>query len=201
MLRDRVSRLVRVKASSIVPNSANPRLHPPEQLAALSGAIAEIGVAGAILAFERGDQLVAIDGHARLKLLGDAEVPVLVLDLDEDEANKLLISYDALSGMAHYDGDMLRSLADSVQFDSEAVNQMIQELVEDNTYKTPAQPEEFPEELPKQEDGTSHGLWFTDNQWLTIQAGIAKFRQAEGDETVSGSTAVEMLLADYISGA
>jgi hypothetical protein len=37
-------------------------------------------------------QLVLIDGHLRRDTMPEAVVPVLVLDLDEDEADKLLLA-------------------------------------------------------------------------------------------------------------
>ena len=44
--------------------------------------------------------LEIIDGHLRQSLDPELVVPVLILDLDEAEAAKLLLSLDPLAGMA-----------------------------------------------------------------------------------------------------
>jgi hypothetical protein len=113
-LRDRIIRLVRVKASSVRPHPANWRTHPQAQIDALSETLSSLGFAGAILARELvpGDdtQLQALDGHARLSTLGDAVVPVLVTDLTEEEGLRLLATFDPLSALASTDATKLDAL-------------------------------------------------------------------------------------------
>ena len=55
----------------------------------------------------------------------DMEVPVLVLDLDETEAAKLLVTLDPLAAMAQPDQDKLLALLRDVQFNSQAVNNLL----------------------------------------------------------------------------
>lgn len=118
-IRDRVSRLVRVPASDLVPHPENWREHPPEQRAALTGALSELGWADAVLAREDEDgRLIVIDGHLRRDLAGDAVVPVLVLDVDEDEARKLLLTLDPLAGMAKANAGMVQALLERVEIEN-----------------------------------------------------------------------------------
>jgi ParB-like nuclease domain len=94
--------LRRVKASELVPNPKNWRRHPKEQSAAMRGLLNEIGYAGALLARELPDgKLQLIDGHLRLETTPKATVPVLVLDVTEAEADKILLTFDPISAMAN----------------------------------------------------------------------------------------------------
>lgn len=71
------------------------------QVEALRGVLAEIGYADALLARETPDgRLTLIDGHLHQSLDPDQEVPVLVLDLDEHEALKLMTVLDPLAALA-----------------------------------------------------------------------------------------------------
>jgi hypothetical protein len=89
-IRDRIKELRRVKASDLLPNPRNWRKHPKAQADALRGVLAEIGFADALLARETDRGLMLIDGHLRAETAPDQDVPVLVLDVDAAEADKLL---------------------------------------------------------------------------------------------------------------
>ena len=79
-----------MKASELAPNPRNWREHPEAQRAALQGILAEIGYADACLVRELPDgTLELVDGHLRQDLDPDAELPCLILDIDEAEAAKL----------------------------------------------------------------------------------------------------------------
>src|SRR6516165_4641440 len=114
-IRDRIKDLRRVPASQLKPNPKNWRTHP----AALRGILAEVGYADALLAREtpEGD-LLLIDGHLRAETTPDAVVPVLVLDVDEAEAAKILATLDPLAAMATADADKLDALLREVGTDS-----------------------------------------------------------------------------------
>ena len=129
VMRDRVKELRRVPASELRANPKNWRTHPPAQEAALKGVLAEIGFADAMIARETEDGLELIDGHLRREVMGDQEVPVLVLDVTEEEADKLLLTYDPLAAMAHADMDSLLALASLTEFESPAVFDMLEALI------------------------------------------------------------------------
>ena len=62
--------------------------------------LARIGYAGAVLARELADgQLMLIDGHLRVATTPDALIPVLVLDVSEQEADEILATYDPLGAI------------------------------------------------------------------------------------------------------
>ena len=136
-IRDRVKELRRVPASSLRPSPRNWRTHPKAQTDALRGVLAEIGFADALLVRETPEGLELVDGHLRAAEMGDALVPVLVLDLDEEEAGKLLLTLDPLAGMAEANKDSLTALLESVRFQDGAVNQMLATLAQNAGIKPP----------------------------------------------------------------
>src|SRR5271169_5732193 len=128
-IRDRIRELRRVPAKELRPNPRNWRLHPPAQQAALRALLAEIGYAGALLARELDDgALELIDGHLRAETTPDMKVPVLVLDVTAEEAEKLLLTLDPLAAMAEANASALTSLLASVDTDNEAVQALLTQL-------------------------------------------------------------------------
>jgi DNA modification methylase len=109
-IRDRIVELRRVKASDLKPDPRNPRTHPDPQRKALHAMLSEIGFADAVLARETPDGLVIVDGHLRAEIGNEEIVPVLVLDVDEDEARDLLLTLDPLAAMAVSDAAALAQL-------------------------------------------------------------------------------------------
>jgi hypothetical protein len=128
-VRDRIRELRRVKASELRANPRNWRTHPSAQRAALEGVLMEIGYASALLARELPDgSLELVDGHLRAETTPDQEVPVLILDIDEDEANTLLATLDPLAALAMTDGERLNDLLRNVETSSGAVESMLGNL-------------------------------------------------------------------------
>jgi hypothetical protein len=129
-IRDRIKDFRRVKASRLRPHPKNWRTHPAAQQDALRGVLAEIGYAGALLARELPDgSLELIDGHLRAETTPEADVPVLVLDLDEREAAKLLALHDPLAGMAEANDDVLAELLAHVDTESDAVQSLLDQML------------------------------------------------------------------------
>ena len=128
VIRDRIVELRRVRAGDLLPNPGNWRRHPKTQADALGGILTEIGYADALLARPTPEGLMLIDGHLRAETTPNAEVPVLVLDLDEAEAKKLLAVLDPLAAMATADPEALERLLAEVRTDSAALGAMLREL-------------------------------------------------------------------------
>ena len=127
-LRDRIKELRRVSASDLKPNPKNWRTHPKSQQEALRGLLEEIGIADACIARETADgSLVLIDGHLRADTFAEGtQVPVLVLDVTEQEADKLLITLDPLAAMAGIDASQLASLLGGFETGSEALQRLVE---------------------------------------------------------------------------
>ena len=128
-IRDRIKELRRVRACDLKPNPKNWRVHPPQQADALRGLLAEVGLADALLARELSDgSLQLVDGHLRAETCGDQPVPVLVLDVDEREADKLLAALDPIVGLAEADEGRVAALLEHVQTDNEALQGLLDRL-------------------------------------------------------------------------
>lgn len=132
-IRDRVKELRRVRASELRPNPRNWRTHPAGQRRALEGVLAEVGFAGALLVRELSDgSLELIDGHLRAETTPDQLVPVLILDVSEPEAAKILATHDPLASLAEVDTGKLEDLLREVETGNSALEAMLAELARDN---------------------------------------------------------------------
>lgn len=130
-IRDRIRELRRVPAGELKANPKNWRTHSQGQLDALSEIIREVGFAGATLARELEDgSLQLLDGHARQAIAGDDPIPVLVLDVTESEADKIIATYDPLGYLAGVSGDHLDKLLADVGRMPPALDSWLQIQVE-----------------------------------------------------------------------
>ncbi|MGA2257682.1 MAG: ParB N-terminal domain-containing protein [Thermoguttaceae bacterium] len=132
-IRDRIKELRRVRAGDLQASPKNWRTHPKKQVDALQGALREIGYADALLTRELPDgSLELIDGHARQSLDENQIVPVLVTDLDEQEAAKVLATLDPMAAMAEADTAALERLLKEVEIADPALQAILDGLAAEN---------------------------------------------------------------------
>ena len=144
-VRNRVKGLRFVKAGELVPNDLNYRTHPPAQRRALQALLDEVGYADALIAYEKEGRLVLCDGHLRASLDPEQTVPVLVLDLTEEEAKKLLASLDPLASMAGKNDEILRELLAGIETRSDALQGLWDGLLPPLPREGLTDPDEVPE--------------------------------------------------------
>jgi hypothetical protein len=142
-MRDRIKELRRVKPSELKANAKNWRRHPPEQQAALRGLLEEIGFADALIARETKAGLELIDGHLRQNVAGDEEVPVLIVDLDDEEADRVLATLDPLAAMAKTDEEQLARLVWDLHSETPGLEALFDGLRKESGQDGP--PEKTPE--------------------------------------------------------
>jgi DNA modification methylase len=136
VIRDRVKELRRVQARDLLPNPKNWRRHGRTQADALRGLLAEIGYADALLARELPDgRLMLIDGHLRAATTPDSQVPVLILDVTEAEADKILATLDPLAAMAQADSERIAALLGTVRTDSAAVQELLRRTAGEEVWR------------------------------------------------------------------
>jgi hypothetical protein len=131
-IKNRIKGLRQVKASELLPNPKNWRTHPTAQTNALRGVLAEIGYADALIAYETPDGLMLIDGHLRAETTPDMEVPVLITDLNEEEANKLLLTLDPLASMAEANTLMFDELKQLTAITNTDIQEMLDAITGGN---------------------------------------------------------------------
>ena len=120
-MKNRIKELRYVKASTLIPDKRNWRRHPESQTSAVKTMLDRIGWSDAVIARESGaDGLVLVDGHLRAGLDPDETVPVLVVDLDEQEAGEVLATLDPLAALAEIDAEALRALVDDIRVEDDA---------------------------------------------------------------------------------
>ncbi len=128
-IRNRIVETRTMLAKELVPNPKNWRRHGKAQADALRALLREIGIADALLTRELPDKrLMLIDGHLRADVMPDQEVTVLVLDLTEEEADKLLLTLDPLAAMATADNQRLNELLETVRSDDPALLALLDEI-------------------------------------------------------------------------
>jgi hypothetical protein len=124
-VRDRIIEFRRVRARDLLPHPNNYRLHSRAQRATFRASLAEIGHADALIAMKLPDgRLMLINGHMRAEDDPDAYVPVLILDVSREEADKLLLLLDPLAEMAQRDADRIMALLAKVQTQSEPLREL-----------------------------------------------------------------------------
>jgi len=117
-----------VDPRALPPNPRNPRLHPVQQKEAIQGILAEVGWVGCAMYNVRTGRL--IDGHERQEqaILHNTTIPVLDVDLSEEEERLVLTSFDPLAALASYDEGTLTSLLEEVSTSSEAVATLLADM-------------------------------------------------------------------------
>ena len=104
-------RIQMVPARELRLNPKNWRQHPDGQRSALRAMLERVGYVDALLVRRDSDGLLhLIDGELRTKIADDAEVPVIELDLDDDETDDVLLTFDAISAQAEANPEMLEEL-------------------------------------------------------------------------------------------
>jgi ParB-like chromosome segregation protein Spo0J len=113
--RNRIVRQELVDPRELKVNPANWRLHPKEQQSALRGALSNIGWVQNVIVNERTGRIV--DGHARVAAATNANepvVPVVYVDLTEEEELTVLTTLDPIGALATADQEMLDDLVGSL---------------------------------------------------------------------------------------
>jgi len=99
----------------LLANPLNWRVHPKEQVDALEGLLKQVGWVQRVIVNKRTGHVV--DGHARVALAlrrAEPTLPVLYVDLSEDEERLVLAAIDPIGGMAGRDDDMLAQVLEGL---------------------------------------------------------------------------------------
>lgn len=152
--RFRIKEHLVVPARELRPNPRNYRTHPPEQRAAMEAVLEEIGYTDELkVVRERGGGYMIIDGHMRSELDPEALVPVAVLDLKPEEADKMLASFDVITSMAERDDAGWAALLASLEANSEEFNDLLSSWRNEEGIGSPGtkgltDPDALPPEVP-----------------------------------------------------
>lgn len=126
--RSRIVGEADVAPGDLTANALNWRRHPEAQRAAMAGALSEIGWVQRIVVNRRTGNVV--DGHLRLDLALQQQapsVPVLYVDLSDDEERLVLATLDPLGALAESDAAALAALG--VAPADESLRAMLDEML------------------------------------------------------------------------
>jgi hypothetical protein len=134
-IKDRIIEFKRIPVSELQDNKGNWRVHPDMQKETIRGILKEVGITGAALVYysERNSgKVTLIDGHLRREIGEDEsplfELPCLITDLNDEEADFLLALYDPVGDMATMDKGTMGNLIEQVDSSDWAVRELLQKL-------------------------------------------------------------------------
>lgn len=137
--RSRIKTMEYLPATDLMDHAGNWRRHPQFQRQALEGVLRQVGIVDALTAYysdRNGGKLVLIDGHLRKDLGGTW--PVVILDVDDAEADVLLATLDPLAALAEGDRGALAVLLEHAAAPDDAVQQLFAKLAQDYGIRPPA---------------------------------------------------------------
>lgn len=136
--RNRIIGIGEERASQLLANPFNFRIHPLAQQKIMEGILEEIGYIQSVLVNKPTGHV--IDGHMRvaLALQSDGIVPVSYVDLSLEEEKKALYFFDRIGIMAVIDKEQEVELGN----DLDIQNEILAALVEERTQSAPAPPKE-----------------------------------------------------------
>jgi DNA modification methylase len=172
----------------LIANDSNWRTHTQAQRHALSSVLSEVGLVQSVVVNTTTGRL--IDGHLRVELAkaqGQPTIPVVYVELSEDEERLILASLDPIAAMASADRDKLQELLASIQGEDEAVRGLLELIARQEHIELPptgglVDPDEVPE-APEQPVTKPGDLWL-----------LGDHRLLAGDSTNSDD--VRRLMAD-----
>lgn len=112
-------------------NPRNWRVHPLNQQNALKGVLEEVGYVQEVIVNKRTGNL--IDGHLRCQLAareGNKTIPVVYVDLSEEEEALVLSTLDPIAAMAVTDKQKLDDLFASIETENADVLKMLDDIAE-----------------------------------------------------------------------
>lgn len=127
--RSRIVKTAEEDPEQLLANPLNWRIHPKHQQDALEGVLDDVGWVQNVIVNERTGHV--IDGHLRITLAireGQPKVPVVYVDLSEEEEQLVLAALDPIADLAVPDVDKLEELLHSVSTENPAVKEMLSEL-------------------------------------------------------------------------
>ena len=136
--------------ADLVGNPRNWRTHPKAQRDALAGVLDQVGWVQDVIVNRRTGYLV--DGHARVAVAaqrGEASVPVVYVDLSEDEELLILATLDPLAAMAEADTEVLADLLAAIRSDDAALTSMLDALAKAEGIDTAVEGLTDPDDVPE----------------------------------------------------
>lgn len=193
----------------LIPNPENWRLHGETQTKTMNDVLVEVGWIQQVIVNKTTGRIV--DGHLRVKLAierGEPKVPVVFVELTEQEEKKALATLDPLSDLADGDIDAFTKLTDSMETDSlwvrellrQTANNILENREEEEEDETNPHDKEIPEmELAPFEHYDYIVLMFKNDQ--DFSGACEKLGIQKAAMTIPNSDRVKIGLGRVVDGA
>jgi DNA modification methylase len=115
--------------AELLANPKNWRLHPEVQAKGLEAVLKEVGWVQQVIVNQRSGLLV--DGHLRVEVArkrGETEVPVVYVDLSDEEEAKILATLDPLGTLAVTDNEALVALVAAIETQDQDLQALLDSL-------------------------------------------------------------------------
>ena len=144
-MSDWVNRIIgegEVAPDQLLANPLNFRVHPRGQRDALEGVLDQVGYIQRVIVNQTTGHV--IDGHLRVESAiskGQETIPVVYVELTEDEERLVLATFDPLGALAGQDAEVLADLLSQVEADDEAVQALLDEMIHNDSKQATEHPE------------------------------------------------------------
>ena len=131
--RERLMEVRQMRAGDVLPHPLNPKIHPPSQNEALTGLLEDVGKCDILKAYHserEGGKLVFFDGHARQGLKPDEVWNIGIYDVTDDEADKLLLTFDPIAQEAQVSAAKMEMLLHRTSSGNAAVMEFLAKQAE-----------------------------------------------------------------------
>lgn len=158
----------------LLANPLNWRVHPKAQQMSISGVLDDIGFISPIIVNKTTGHM--IDGHMRVSLAlrnNVTKVPVVYVELTEQEEREALITLDPITNMAVADMQNLETLIADLDDVNDAVKLLIGDIVDDSNKKRVKQ------ELGSSDDEDEEESNFADNPFGITEDAIKESESQE----------------------
>lgn len=200
-----------VDINSILENPVNARIHDDLQLSQLAASFKKYGQR-IPLVVSRKDRIVLV-GNGRLRAMRDLlkwkTVDIVWSDLSSAESTEFAVADNALGARSEWDLNLLSSTVQEIfdldqkfdwnliGFTNDEIIPMLSNLTEENLLYLNVEEKPKKEELPDM----GKSLKLTKDQREVVDQVILKIRNSENEPKLSEGRAIELALADWLSGS
>jgi hypothetical protein len=127
--RSRIVRYTETPPEDLCAHPGNAHFHPGRQREVMRAVLTDVGWIAPVIENVRTGHL--LDGHLRVEealSAGVARIPVIQVDLSEEEEAEALVTFDGIGQLARWERDRLDDLIADVATDSTAIDELLQDL-------------------------------------------------------------------------
>jgi len=196
-----------VDSTELLQNDKNWRRHGGAQRDAFDSLLQKVGIAGAVVAYpsaRNNGRLTLIDGAMRTEAIQE-EIPTLILDVTDEEADLLLLSYDRISAAANEDTTSLTALMEDIRkSDLGEMDMLFRTLGVDQSNDEP-EPEkhedkaEYPIE-PVFDESYNYLVIFTktEAEWRDVTSRLAPLKKKSAGKTGKPASSHVLTATDFM---